>query len=174
MNVADVIAMYDQGQKPDYVFFWGSDCYFSNWHPAEFEVDGVRYWCTEQYMMARKAALFGDNEILGEIMASRSQKEIKALGRKVKNFNEDVWLKNRLLVMFDGNYAKFTQNAYLKSYIVKQRGKILVEASPYDTIWGVGLSSKDNAIYNPHNWRGENLLGFTLMQVRDQIIKEIS
>ena len=173
MNVQDVINKFNNREKLEYVFFWRTNSYFSNWYPSDFVVDGIKYWCTEQYMMAKKAELFGDREIYNLIMHCDSQREIKALGRKISNFNESVWVKNRERIVFEGNYAKFTQNPMLKSYIVKQKNKILVEASPYDRIWGVGIDSSDiGFISNPYNWRGLNLLGFTLMKVRDKILEE--
>ena len=173
MNVQDVINKFNNREKLEYVFFWRSNSYFSNWYPSDFVVDGIKYWCTEQYMMAKKAELFGDREIYNLIMHCNSQRDIKALGRKISNFNESVWVKNRERIVFEGNYAKFTQNPMLKSYIVKQKNKILVEASPYDRIWGVGVDSSDiEFISNPYNWRGLNLLGFTLMKVRDKILEE--
>lgn len=173
MNVQDVITKFDNREKLEFIFFWRTNCYFSNWFPSDFIVDGVLYWCTEQYMMAKKAELFGDYNTFRYIMESRSQREIKALGRKVMGFNESIWVKNRERIVFEGNYAKFTQNPKLKDYIIKQKNKIIVEASPYDKIWGVGLDSADfYYIANPHNWRGQNLLGFVLMDVRDTILKE--
>ena len=173
MNVQDVINKFNNREKLEYVFFWRTNSYFSNWYPSDFVVDGIKYWCTEQYMMAKKAELFGDREIYNLIMHCNSQRDIKALGRKISNFNESVWVKNRERIVFEGNYAKFTQNPMLKSYIVKQKNKILVEASPYDRIWGVGVDSSDiEFISNPYNWRGLNLLGFTLMKVRDKILEE--
>jgi ribA/ribD-fused uncharacterized protein len=173
LNVQDVISKFNNREKLEYVFFWKSNSYFSNWYPSDFEVDGIVYWCVEQYMMAKKAELFRDYNSFRDIMASNSQKEIKALGRKVMGFNEEIWSKNRERIVFEGNYAKFTQNPKLKSYILKQKGKIFVEASPYDKIWGIGLDDSDlNFIYNPNNWRGLNLLGFVLMDVRDKILLE--
>ena len=172
MNIQEVINRYNNGEKLDYNFFWRTNCYLSNWYPSDFVVDGVKYWCTEQYMMAKKAELFNDKHIYCYIMSSDSQREIKALGRKISGFNESVWVQNRERIVFDGNYAKFTQNEMLKNYIIKQKGKIIVEASPYDRIWGIGLEASDNRVYNPNNWQGLNLLGFVLMEVRDRIIFE--
>ena len=128
-------------------------------------------------MMAKKAELFGDITIQNQIMNCHSQRDIKALGRKIRGFNDSVWFKHRERIVFEGNYAKFTQNSMLLSYIKGQKGKILVEASPYDKIWGIGiecLSDGSNRQYieNPFNWKGTNLLGFVLMDVRDRIISE--
>lgn len=177
MNLSVLRNKYQTGERFDYVFFFRSNAYFSNWYPSNFVVDGVKYWCTEQYMMAKKAELFGDTDIQRQIMTCDSQRDIKALGRKIRGFNDSVWFKHREKIVFDGNYAKFTQNPVLLSYIKNQAGKILVEASPYDKIWGIGieyLSDGSNRQYieNPFNWRGTNLLGFVLMDVRDKIISE--
>ena len=144
----------------------------SNWYPSNFTVDDITYWCTEQYMMAKKAELFGDSRIYAKIMSSDNQREIKALGRQISGFDEHIWCQNRERIVYEGNYAKFTQNDKLMNYLIKQKDKILVEASPYDRIWGVGLSAEDNAILNPNYWQGQNLLGFVLMQVRDTILNE--
>ena len=163
VNLTELRNRYQNGERFEYTFFFRSTAYLSNWYPANFVVDGVKYWCTEQYMMAKKAELFGDIEIQNKIMKSDSQKDIKALGRKIRGFSDSVWIPNRQRIVFEGNYAKFTQNSMLLSYIKGQKGKILVEASPYDTIWGIGYDSNDREfVENPFNWRGTNLLGFTL------------
>ena len=177
MNLSELRRRYQNGERFEYTFFFRSNAYFSNWYPADFVVDGIKYWCTEQYMMAKKAELFGDITIQNQIMNCHSQRDIKALGRKIRGFNDSVWFKHRERIVFEGNYAKFTQNSMLLSYIKGQKGKILVEASPYDKIWGIGiecLSDGSNRQYieNPFNWKGTNLLGFVLMDVRDRIISE--
>lgn len=171
MTLQELQKRYNIGERFEYNFFWGG--YLSNWFESSFIVDNVYYWCTEQYMMAKKAELFGDFEIQEEIMKSLSQKEIKGLGRQIRNFNDDIWDKNKIKIVFEGNYAKYKSNPKLKSYLINQRNKILVEASPYDNIWGIGLSKNDlPLIENPNNWKGTNLLGFILMDVRDKIISE--
>ena len=173
MNVQNVINKFDNREKLEFCFFWKSNSYLSNWYPSEFVIDGVKYWCVEQYMMAKKAELFNDSNTYCYIMMSNSQKEIKALGRQIIGFSDDVWIPNRERIVFEGNYAKFTQNPMLKSFLMKQKDKILVEASPFDKIWGIGLDSSDlSFVSNPHNWRGTNLLGFVLMDVRDRILLE--
>ena len=126
----------------------------------------------EQYMMAEKARLFNDKQIEEKIMECKYPKRIKALGRMVRNFNEDVWNDNKYDIVLRGNYAKFSQDEELKKFIINTKNRVLVEASPYDSVWGIKMSSKDNNIENPHYWRGENLLGFALMEVRDKLIEE--
>ncbi len=122
MNLSVLRNKYQTGERFDYVFFFRSNAYFSNWYPSDFVVDGVKYWCTEQYMMAKKAELFGDTDIQRQIMTCDSQRDIKALGRKIRGFNDSVWFKHREKIVFDGNYAKFTQNPVLLSYIKNQAG----------------------------------------------------
>lgn len=175
MNIHDLLVEYNNGKNFEFTFFWGeryNNGFLSNWLPCSFEVEGVKYWCTEQYMMAKKAELFGDNKVKAEIMCSTNQKEIKDLGRKVSNFDSEIWDENKEKIVFDGNLAKFTQNDRLKSLLMNTGDSILVEASPYDRIWGIGLKSDDVSVNNPNNWLGQNLLGFTLMRVRE-ILKTI-
>lgn len=179
---ADMIKkIYIGGQKLKFVFFWGNQprkdgkidksC-LSQWWLDKFEVDGITYSCMEQYMMASKARLFGDEEIIPEIMAAKAQKTIKDLGRKVKHFDSEVWDKYKYSIVYRGNIQKFSQNEKLKEYLLSTKDKILVEASPYDTIWGIGLSEDDEKAQIPPQWKGTNLLGFALMQVRDEIRKK--
>ena len=174
MNQAELFLRCNSGEIFDYVFFWGEkyeNGFLSNWYPCEFEVDGVKYWCTEQYMMAKKAELFNDSEVQAEIMSSKKQKEIKDLGRKVRNFNSEIWDKNKERIVFEGNFAKFSQNETLKSMLLKTGNKVLAEASPYDKIWGIGRSVRDGwNLKNPNNWLGDNLLGFILMKVRENLV----
>ncbi|SHI57833.1 hypothetical protein SAMN02745163_00415 [Clostridium cavendishii DSM 21758] len=167
---------FNRGNKIKYEFFWGhrpskngritKSC-FSQWWMSEFEIDNIVYCCAEQYMMAEKARLFNDEEVLEEILKTKEQGKIKALGRKVKNFNEEVWNKNKYDIVLRGNKAKFSQNEALKEYLLTTGNKVLVEASPYDRVWGIGLSADIEGIENPLLWKGENFLGFALMEVRD-------
>jgi len=161
--------------RDDFVFFWGhtdrkenvgKSC-LSQWYMCLFMVDDVYYNCMEQYMMAEKARIFGDEDIWQQIMTSHDPMTIRNLGRKVRNFNAYVWKKNCQEVVKRGNLAKFSQIPKLREYLLGTGNKILVEASPKDTIWGIGLAEDDAAACNPHLWQGENLLGFILMEVRD-------
>lgn len=167
-----------KGQRHKYLCFWGhtpkqktvidKSC-FSQWFPSKFEIDGVQYKNTEQYMMAQKAKLFGDDEILNKILQTADPKEIKALGRLVKGYQESVWLEHRFNIVVQGNLAKFSQNEDLKQFLLNTKDRILVEASPYDKIWGIGLSADDEKAEKPLQWKGLNLLGFALMEVRKQL-----
>lgn len=173
-SVEKLIQKSREWTKDDFVFFWGhrkgkkigKSC-FSQWYEIEFEVDRHKYNCAEQYMMAQKAWLFKDIEIFAKIIDSTDPQEIKALGREVKNFDTKIWNQHKFDIVVKGNLAKFSQNEDLKEFLLSTGDKILVEASPYDKIWGIGMKEGMPAIENPTNWKGENLLGFALMEVRD-------
>lgn len=147
-----------------YVFFW--DGYLSQWYPAEFEIDGIKFNCAEQYMMYRKAKFFGDEKRKQLILEAVSPYLQKRLGRQVENFDEEKWKAVARDVVFEGNRAKFSQNQDLLKYLLSTNDKIIVEASPYDKIWGCGLTASDPRIYDPKNWTGTNWLGEVLMKVR--------
>ena len=162
---------------PEFLFFWGhhsknnkitKSC-LSQWWPCKFKSNNIEYNCAEQYMMSEKAKLFKDEETYQLILKERSQKTIKHLGRLIKNFNDKEWNKNKIKIVVQGNILKFSQNEELKNYLIETGDKILVEASPYDKIWGIGLDENNPDARNPYKWKGENLLGFSLMEVRDII-----
>ena len=163
--------------ESDFVFFWGHEARmennpeacFSQWWHSDFEVDGVWYNCAEQYMMAQKALQFGDRTVYQQIMASYSPMEQKKLGRKVAGFDAEIWNKIRYSIVVKGNKAKFLQNPSLWKYLLSTGDKILVEASPKDTVWGIGMPKEDKDAIRPNKWKGQNLLGFALMEVRDYI-----
>jgi ribA/ribD-fused uncharacterized protein len=148
-------------------FFWGGP--FSNWFYAPIVVDGVEYDCTEQHMMAMKAKLFGDEKIHRQIMEAHDPATQKALGRKVKNFNKEQWEAIAREVVYQGNLVKFTTDGDLKTFILNTGDDIIVEASPTDTLWGIGLSANDPRAKIPSQWRGLNWLGEVLMRVRETI-----
>ena len=118
-------------------------------------------------MMVRKARLFGDEPSANLILNTATPNEAKALGRKIQGFSEDLWLAHREEIVFTGNLAKFSQHSSLKQFLLDTGETILVEASPTDTIWGVGLAQDNPLICDPSSWKGLNLLGFALMKVRD-------
>jgi hypothetical protein len=153
--------------KDEFTFFYGGE--FSQWYPAIFVIDNTIYDCAEQFMMAMKAVHFKDKETLKLIMATTDPKEQKALGRKVKNFDAKEWNKVAIGYVYIGNFAKFTQNYTIKQVLIHAKGT-LVEASPYDRIWGIGLGMDNPLKEDRKNWRGQNLLGIALTQVRDAII----
>lgn len=125
----------------------------------------------EQYMMAAKAELFGDREILTQILQCRDPKQIKALGRKVQGFDSALWDKYKYSIVLNGNLCKFSQNQELKDFLLSTGDCVLAEASPYDGIWGIRWSADAPEAEEPLKWRGQNLLGFALMEVRDELRK---
>lgn len=148
-----------------YKFFWGS--YFSNWYILDFEVDGITYNCGEQYMMYQKALTFNDIETANMIMIEVVPSKQKKLGRQVKNFNQKLWDKVKYDLVKKGLRKKFTQHEHLRKYLLQYKNFQIVEASPYDRIWGIGYDSK-NALENIDNW-GENLLGKILTDLAQEI-----
>lgn len=171
----ELITYIAKGHTPEYIFFWGSkgkaienNC-LSQFYPVHFAIDGIIYKSAEQYYMAQKARFFDDQESLQKIIKSKSPLEAKKLGRNVKNFDENQWQQVRFEIVVQGNKHKFMQNSKLGNYLQSTCGKILIEASPHDAIWGIGLSQDDPDVHDPEKWPGENLLGFALMKVRDEI-----
>ena len=158
----------------EFTFFWGANRpngEFSQWYKSDFLADGIKFCCTEQYMMYCKSLLFNDYEIADKILYSKNPKYIKSLGRKVKNFNPKVWDEYKVKIVYRGNYHKFTQNMDLQNKLLQTKG-ILAEASPYDKIWGIGLSTTDYNVNNVHMWKGQNLLGIILTCIREEIKEE--
>src|SRR5262245_43698308 len=141
-------------EREGFVFFWNG--WPAQWHPSPFVLGGVRYSCCEQYMMAEKARLFGDQETLSKILAAETPREQKALGRQVKPFDEQRWNSVCREIVYQGNLAKFTQNEDLLALLLATGEKTLVEASPTDKIWGIGLDAKDRRATDPSQWRGKN------------------
>ena len=156
-----------------FTFFWHGP--FSQWDTSPFmALDGLMYNCCEQYMIAKKALLFQDEETFKKIMATTSPKEQKGLGRLVKNFNQTIWDTMSTLIVTDGNLLKFSQNIKHRQALLDTGDTILVEASPYDAIWGVSLSKDDPLINDMFNWKGQNRLGFILTHIREIIRDEIA
>ncbi|CAD7961249.1 unnamed protein product [Amoebophrya sp. A120] len=156
--------------KPYHLFYGGP---FSNWHRQQgvFYVEKQAYNCGEQYLMAEKAKLFQDFGTRKKILQAAHPKEQKQLGRKVRNFDEAVWTKHRLGILLAGLRQKFSpaQNPEMSNYLLQTKKKLLVEASPVDTIWGVGLSEHDDSALDKNAWLGKNLLGLALMIVREEL-----
>lgn len=151
------------------VLFWHPPAVYGQWTDSPFVVDGVTYSCAEQFMMAEKARLFGDAAVCAKILASRDPREHKALGRQVAGFDRAVWERACLDIVVRGNLAKFTQNPAMRAVLMATGDRLLVEASPLDKIWGVGLRADDPRIHDRANWRGQNLLGEALMRVRAEL-----
>lgn len=154
-----------------YVFFWSG--IYSNWHKCNFKVDGIKYNCVEQYMMYKKALLFGDFSTAKKIMITSHPKEQKRLGRLVRNYNDNTWVNQRKEIVKKGIYAKFKQNEYLLKQILDTENLEFVEASPEDNIWGIGMDEDHPNINNKKYWKGQNLLGKILTEVRDELRNEL-
>jgi len=166
-----------QGWQPKYLFFWGhtgsgagvgKEC-LSQWYPAPFVVDGVRYETAEHWMMAEKARLFGDDDAAGRIVSAPHPGAAKRIGREVRGFDQEVWEERRFGIVVAGNRAKFEQHAELGAFLRGTGTRVLVEASPVDRVWGIGLAADDPRAASPGEWEGLNLLGFALMQVRAEL-----
>lgn len=153
-------------EKPEILLFYKTSSPFSQFHHANYIYNGISFCCAEQGMMYEKAKLFGDIETANSILTMRNPKNIKALGRKVKNFDDKMWNDKKKSIVYAHNVEKFRQNKHLKDALLETGKKILAEASPYDRVWGIGLASSDERAMNPFLWQGSNLLGKILMDVR--------
>jgi ribA/ribD-fused uncharacterized protein len=158
-------------EQEEFTFFWSGP--FSQWAKCKFTVRNVEYNCTEQYMMAQKALLFNDDAAYSKIMAERDPRQQKKLGRTIQNFDKATWDQHRYTIVLVGNIAKFSQDADLKQILMETDLTTLVEASPLDDIWGIGLGEKTRdgdpvpEVYDRSQWKGLNLLGQVLTQVRE-------
>lgn len=174
-NIATIKQIVRENPRMEIFYFWGhtpnpkkiTAACFSQWYDCYFEVEGVQYHTTEQYMMASKAKLFGDDEVFQEIMMEYHPHVYKKLGRKVHGFNPELWDERKYDIVVEGNKAKFGQNADIRDFLLSTGDAILVEASPYDKIWGIGLDREAAMKGTVEQWQGENLLGCALMEARD-------
>lgn len=177
-DVNALLLAIQQGWTPKYLFFWGHQprrdgaldkACLSQWFAAGFTLEGVFYPTAEHFMMAEKARLFGDEATWEQILSAPHPHAAKKLGRQVHPFDENRWQAARFDIVVAGNTAKFSQNNALQSFLQGTRQRVLVEASPVDRIWGIGLAADDPRAALPEQWRGLNLLGFALMDVRDRV-----
>lgn len=152
------------------VLFFHEDNPFSNWYPSKFKEGDVEFSSMEQYIMAMKALLFKDDEMYRKIMKSDKPRMHKRYGRRVKNFDEKVWTENNYNILLRGLTLKFSQNNKLKEHLLNTGNSILAEASPYDKIYGIGLSADNPNAQNPQRWKGQNLMGRALMEVRRSLV----
>lgn len=156
-----------------FTFFFHQSSPFSQWYICNFHDDMYGYNCMEQYMMYHKALLFKDYDTANKIIKFLyTPKQYKQFGRQVKNFDSKIWDQNKIKIVMKGNMLKFGQNPDLKEILLSTKGTMLVEASPYDKIWGCGLSENDNRIHDYKNWTGQNILGSILTVIRDGFLKE--
>jgi len=151
----------------EFEFFF--DGVFSNWHPSLFTIDGIEYNCCEQYMMAKKALMFHDLDAYHRIMTVSDPATQKDLGRKISGFNAEQWGRVCRNIVYDANLAKFSQNRDMGAVLIDTGDKELVEASPSDTIWGIGLSKDNPLALDKSAWKGTNWMGICLQEVRDGI-----
>lgn len=156
-----------------FTFFW-QDKYLTQWSTSPFaDLSGLMYNCAEQYMMAQKALLFSDGETFKKIMSTTSPREQKDLGRQVKNFNQTIWDTYSTMIVYDANLLKFSQNEKHRETLLNTGDTILVEASPYDRVWGIGLRKEDPRANDMSTWQGQNRLGFILTRCREVIRLEM-
>ena len=153
-----------------YTFFWKDK--IAQWNMTSFkDQNNIEYNCAEQYMMAKKALLFNDKESYINIMEAEHPRDQQKIGRKIKNFNQKIWDANCQSIVYQGNYFKFSQNKELLDILLSTGDTTLVEASSYDKIWGVGISENVALILDKKNWKGQNLLGYILTNLRDNFFK---
>ena len=178
-----ILSKAADGEKMKFIFFWGHtpgrvgsvdmSC-LSQWYECRSTVEGVVYHTAEQYMMSQKALLFGDEDIYQKIMNAGDPGAYKALGRMISGFDEELWKSRRTDIVINGNMAKFSQNDDLREFLLNTGSRVLVEASPYDRIWGIGMAKNSADIEDPFCWKGTNLLGYCLMEVRDRLKEELN
>lgn len=173
-----LIEKHESGERVKYLFFWGhqprkdgtiGETCFSQWWQSSFEVEDVTYLTAEHWMMAQKARLFKDSENLQKILQAKTPAEAKKLGREVHNFDPKEWDNHKYDYVKAGSIHKFSQHTDLKDYLLATGDRVIVEASPVDKIWGIGMAKDNPDVENPHKWKGENLLGFALMEARDAL-----
>lgn len=160
-------------QSERFLFFYRDASPFSQWYPASFELEGQQFTSAEQYMMYGKAQLFGDRDIAARILQADHPRQQKALGRQIQRFDDELWNREAKNIVYRGNHAKFTQNPELLLVLLATAGQTLVEASPTDRIWGIGLSEDDPRIHQRATWRGTNWLGEVLTQLREGLLSQV-
>lgn len=156
-----------------HTFFFSARDVFSNWYAAPFTLQGHQFGCVEQAMMWGKATIFGDHATAAKVLASPDPKDQKALGRQVKPYVDEIWAQRRTRIVYAACHAKFTQNPALLQALMDTGDTQLVEASPYDRIWGIGMGENAPGVDDEANWRGQNLLGKVLTRLRDNLRLEM-
>jgi ribA/ribD-fused uncharacterized protein len=170
------------GARIKYLHFWGhrprpdgrigASC-LSQWWPSPFTVDGVEYATAEHWMMASKARLFGDEEAERGALAAASPAQAKKIGRLVRGFDNARWERERFAIVAEGSFHKFAAHPDLRMFVLGTGTRVLVEASPLDRVWGIGLAADDERAMDPARWRGPNLLGFALMAARERLLSGV-
>lgn len=181
-TLQDIQYKFNSKKQLKFVFFWGhvpakdgsitKSC-FSQWWENGFTVENEYYKTAEHWMMAEKARVFKDEETRKEILKVPHPHKAKQLGRAVRNFDPKIWDQHKFDIVVEGNYHKFSQHESLQEFLLNTKNRVLVEASPRDRIWGIGMSENHQNAHNPNLWRGQNLLGFALMEVRDRLREEL-
>ena len=175
---AEVAARIARGERVKFLFFWGHQpardgsvgaCCLSQWWPSPFIADGTTFATAEHYMMWAKARLFGDDTTAEKVLGAGHPQQAKRLGRQVRDFDETTWNARRYGIVIAANQAKFAQHADLRDFLLGSGQRVLVEASPLDHIWGIGMAADDDRAARPDQWQGLNLLGFALMHVRENL-----
>ncbi|WP_406062657.1 NADAR family protein [Streptomyces sp. NBC_01077] len=179
-TVEELTQQVNRGDRVKWLHFWGhrpqpdgrlSASCLSQWWPAPFVVAGVSYATAEHWMMAAKARLFEDAEAERAALSARTPAEAKNAGRLVRGFDEAVWARERFGIVVEGSVHKFSSDQALLGYLLGTAGRVLVEASPLDRVWGIGLAADDPRAHDPARWRGDNLLGFALMEARERLLR---
>ncbi|MFI6493595.1 NADAR family protein [Streptomyces sp. NPDC050564] len=186
-----LVSAVHSGASVKYLHFWGhrprpdgrvSASCLSQWWPSPFVVDDVEYATAEHWMMASKARLFGDEKAERQALAASNPALAKKAGRLVRGFDETLWERERFGIVVEGSVHKFAAHADLREFLLgtgersemgvppaEGWGRVLVEASPMDRVWGIGLAADDERASDPERWRGPNLLGFALMEARERL-----
>jgi ribA/ribD-fused uncharacterized protein len=173
-----LISEVRSGARVKYLHFWGhrptkdgsigASC-LSQWWPSPFVVEGVEYATAEHWMMAGKARLFEDAEAERKVLATGHPSQAKKAGRLVRGFDEEIWERERFRIVVEGSVHKFASDDALRAFLLGTGDRVLVEASPVDRVWGIGLAATDEAAMDPQRWKGPNLLGFALMAARERL-----
>jgi ribA/ribD-fused uncharacterized protein len=176
-----LVSAVRSGARVKYLHFWGhrprpdgqvSASCLSQWWPSPFVVDGVTYATAEHWMMAGKARLFGDAEAQRRAIEASSPALAKKVGRLVRGFDEATWERERFGIVVEGSVHKFAAHPELRAFLLGTGTRVLVEASPMDRVWGIGLAADDERAADPERWRGPNLLGFALMEARERLLRD--
>lgn len=176
-NKRELIEYVDGGKKVKYLFFWGhtesgsgiSKSCFSQWYNSPYRYEGQHFPTAEHHMMYQKAMLFGDSKAAERLLNANNPGEAKAIGREIIGFDQELWNKHRFNIVVKANTAKFSACAELQEFLTNTGNRILVEASPLDKVWGIGMAADNPNCENPNQWKGLNLLGFALMEARAEL-----